>query len=160
MIDEKDERVLSEKETRKGGDESEYALAKKRERNRKYREENRERLIAQQKEWYKKNAEKQREKSLKRYYENRDLELLRRKKYAFAHYEEIKKYHKEYRELKKAYFKEYAKNYYQKHKEEMLEKNKKYYEKRKAEKCNAKNSKNVHTAARCSFPNENEMDFS
>ena len=93
-----------------------YSKEKKKEYDKKYREQNKERIIERSKKYYEENNEKKKEYNRKHYEQNK---------------EKRKEQHQKYREENKQKIKEQSKKYYEKNKEKIKEQSKEYYEKNK-----------------------------
>ncbi len=78
------------------------------------------------KEYHKEYYKKKKEELSKKYFDNKDEILEKRKEYYEGNRDKISEYNKKYKEENLEYFKEYNSNYYQENKEYLLEKNKEY----------------------------------
>ena len=101
------------------------------EKNKAYREENKEKIVEKGKNYYEENKEEIKQK-VKEYRERNKEKVGERKKiYREEHKEEIKEKKKVYCEENKEKLSEKSKNYYKDHKEEILEKSLLYYNQNK-----------------------------
>lgn len=78
------------------------------------------------KEYYKDFYKKKKEELSKKYFDNKEEILEKRKKYYEDNKDKIRDYNKKYKDENLEYFKEYNSNYYQENKEYLLERQKEY----------------------------------
>ena len=95
--------------------------------NRKYRQKNKEKLNEADKKYYEDNKDKVRESRKKYYEENKEKTLLRNKKYKQENREKINEHTKKWKQENKEYMKKYNKKYKQENKEKINEHQKERY---------------------------------